>query len=219
MNATTSTTQQSTTQQQTAPEKSARRVELEKMSDDDLLKYTIDKNIDLGPAKSRDDAIALIEKHDAASDDPKPPSADLSATAKRPVRAGASTKSKKKAEGGELSATAKRPVRAGASTKSKKKAEGGELSDDQIEAIQKVWIEFSRGIPQSTLSSGVFELEKDKRRAAKDHDVPDGDYRVIGADWILSFDNGRFVEAQRGGPDTPADSYASVPAIEHRLGR
>lgn len=120
-------------------------------------------------------------------------------------------------EADKAAAAAKSPVRGGASGKSAKPADGAELTGEQIEAVQRVWADFSRNIPQPAMSSGTHQLTQDERKAAFDYGVPDGDYRVVGADWILTFERGRFVEASRGGPTTKADSYASVPATEHRV--
>lgn len=87
---------------------------------------------------------------------------------------------------------------------------------DVAEVVQKVWAQFARAIPQPAISSGSYALTKEQRKVAEDLGMPDGDYRIIGADWILRFEKGRFVEAVRGGPNTDPESYVSVPAVEHR---
>ncbi len=96
-------------------------------------------------------------------------------------------------------------------------AAGDPLDDEQISSIQKIWALFSRNVPFAAHSQGVWEIEKDKRKDAVDHGVPDGDYRVLGADWILTFRGGRFVQATKGTAATRSDSYSNVPVQDAKL--
>ncbi|WP_056292327.1 hypothetical protein [Afipia sp. Root123D2] len=164
------------------------RAYLAKLDDDGLRKFAEDHQIDIAAATSREVAETMIERAAVKK-------AEEEAAAKPP----------------------RRPVNAGGNAKTGRRAIGNELTDDQIGAIQKVWAWFSRNVPFAAQSSGVWEIDKDKRKDAEDHGVPDGDYRVLGVDWILSFRGGRFIQASKARPDTRADSYANVPVQDAKL--
>lgn len=166
----------------------ALRATLAAMSDAELRKFAEGHSVDAGGATSRDEVEAAIE----------------TATVRR-------------AEEAAKGKPPKQPVKSGGNAKRGQRAIGDPLTDEQVEAVQKVWIWWSRNIPLSAHSSGVWQIDADSRKDAKDHGVPNGDYRVIGADWIMSFRGGRFVEAVRAAADTRADSYATVPGPTAKL--
>lgn len=89
-------------------------------------------------------------------------------------------------------------------------AAGAELSGVQVGAVQKVWAQFARAIPFAAHSKGVHEVEPGKREDGEDHGVPDGNYRVVGADWLLTFEGGRFVGAANA-VDVKPEDYREVP--------
>lgn len=158
------------------------------MSDAELRKAAEDIGVDVSAASSREEVEAALEVVAVRR-------AEEAAKAKPP----------------------KQPVKSGGNAKRGQRAIGDPLTDEQIEAVQKVWTWWSRNIPLSAHSSGVWQIEAGARKEAKDHGVPNGDYRVIGADWIMSFRGGRFVEAVRAAADTRADSYATVPGPTAKL--
>lgn len=85
-----------------------------------------------------------------------------------------------------------------------------DLNSEQVGAVQKVWAQFARSIPFAAHSKGVHEVEPEKREDGEDHGVPDGNYRVVGADWLLTFEGGRFVGAANAVNVKPED-YREVP--------
>ena len=159
-----------------------------KMTDQELQKYADDHGVSLKAASSRDGAVDLLEK-DAV----------------------------RKAEAAAAQKPVKQPVKSGGNAKAGRRAMGDELNDEQIAAVQKVWAWWSRNMPFSAQSSGAWEIEKEKRKDGEDHGVPNGDYRVLGADWILTFHGGRFVSAARANIHTRSDSYANVPVQDAKL--
>jgi hypothetical protein len=82
------------------------------------------------------------------------------------------------------------------------------LTVTQQAAVRRAWGAFARAIPGPIHSSGHWAKPEDL--PADRVDVPNGIYRVSGADWILRFQGGVFVEAFRaappdfGGPDVVA---------------
>lgn len=87
---------------------------------------------------------------------------------------------------------------------------GPELDKVQSATVRLVWDNFSRNVPYAAQSMGHHDLTDEQRKAAPDHGVPDGRYRVIGADWILIFEGGRFVEAEKATPTSDAATYREV---------
>ncbi|UZE47917.1 hypothetical protein ONR75_24075 [Rhodopseudomonas sp. P2A-2r] len=164
------------------------REELAALDPEALKKRATDLRIDISSATSREDIETLIERDAVA-----------------------------KAEEAAAAKPARQPVKSGGNAATGRRALGDDLTDDQIAAIQKVWAWYSRNTPFEAQSSGVWEIDKSGRKDAKDHGVLDGDYRVLGADWILAFRGGRFVSATRARPDTRADSYANVPVQDVKL--
>jgi hypothetical protein len=164
------------------------REELAKLDDTDLRKFAEDRKVDISATSSRADAEALIER-DAV----------------------------RKAEEAAAAKPVKKPVKAGGNAKTGRRAIGDELTDEQVTAVQGVWAWWCRDVPYAAQSAGWWEMDKAQRKSATDHGVPDGDYRVLGADWILTFRGGRFIEATKARPDTRADSYSDVPAQDAKL--
>lgn len=171
--------------------KSARRVELEAMNDNELRVLFGGYKLDPKDAQTRDDAIAAIELHEEEA-----------------AKGGAGTV----AGVNSLQKSPQSPAKPKA--KSKRSAGSAELTGEQIATVQKLWTRFSRDLPRAALSAGHHEIDKDQRKQAEDHGVPDGDYRVSGADWILTFEDGRLAGAKRGGPSADPASYATVPSPE-----
>lgn len=160
----------------------ALRAELKGLDSHDLVERGKALGLDVIGASSRDDAEEMIEVEIV-----------------------------RRAEAAAREAAPKTPVKSGGNARTGKRAIGNDLDDAAIAAVQKVWAWWSRNISREAQSQGVWELPKDRRRDATDHKVPDGDYRVLGADWILSFRGGRFVQALRATQETRSDSYANVP--------
>ncbi|WP_445493205.1 hypothetical protein [Rhodopseudomonas sp. RCAM05734] len=164
------------------------REQLAKLDDAGLRKYAEEAHVDISGATTRDDVEALIEREAVRK-------AEAAAAAKSP----------------------RQPVKAGGRAKTGRRAMGEDLTDEHISAVQKVWAWWSRNVPQTAMSQGAWTLDRDARKEATDHGVPDGDYRVLGADWILTFAGGRFIEAIKASPETRADSYANVPGQDDKL--
>lgn len=87
---------------------------------------------------------------------------------------------------------------------------GPELDKVQAATVRNVWDNFSRNVPYGAQSSGYHDLPDDQRKDAPDHGIPNGRYRVLGADWIMIFEDGRFVEAEKATPTTNPDVYREV---------
>lgn len=78
-------------------------------------------------------------------------------------------------------------------------------------AIRAAWTEFARAVPYAAQSSGVHVPSDEAVAAAPDLGVPDGRYRVMGADWILTFADGKFVGAERAGAAAQPGAYVEIP--------
>jgi hypothetical protein len=168
----------------------ALRQRLKAMSDDEIKSYAVTQGVDISQAKSRADIEAAIEldqeaKMKAAAADAAKADEDRKKASRKKFRRGK----------GELGA-------------------GPELNAEQIATVQKVWAGFAINIPYKAMSQGRFELDEDELQTAVDHEIPDGVYRVSGADWLLTFDQGRFVEAAKASPQTDPASSRSVPSSE-----
>lgn len=71
-------------------------------------------------------------------------------------------------------------------------------------AIRSVHAGFIRALPSSARMQGTHQVAPDSI-AAGDHPVPDGRYRVLGSDWVMSFKDGKWASADmahaRSAPD------------------
>lgn len=84
---------------------------------------------------------------------------------------------------------------------------------ERNEGIRRAWAAFAHNIPAAALSAGHFKPEgaATSSTAFSDTKVPNGTYRVEGADWLLTFKGGAFVEAHHA-PKHVDIKAISVPA-------
>lgn len=87
---------------------------------------------------------------------------------------------------------------------------GAKLDRVQTETVRRVWTRFSANVPYKAQSSGRFEATEEDLTDERNHGVPDGRYRVLGADWILIFDGGWLVEAEKATTATDGASYQEI---------
>lgn len=85
-------------------------------------------------------------------------------------------------------------------------------NDDKgvIERRNKALVDFDRafrahlpqheGSAQNAMSSGSYVQVAGDAFDGKDYPIADGRYRVQGSDWVIAFEGGGFVEAQRAEP-------------------
>jgi hypothetical protein len=84
-------------------------------------------------------------------------------------------------------------------------------ADETDKAVREVYNAFTAAIPARAQSSGAHEVPKDEWAAAARRDVPDGRYRVLGADWIMQFKGGRLIAAVRANEQTSPAGIVTVP--------
>lgn len=73
------------------------------------------------------------------------------------------------------------------------------LQPAQAAAVRDFLADFCRDLPQEA-RGGLYRAVKGDRFAATRVLVPDGRYRVMGSDWVLGFERGKFLDAVRAVP-------------------
>lgn len=86
-----------------------------------------------------------------------------------------------------------------------------DVSPDVAKAVQAISANFSRVLPRGVTGGQPHEPEEP---IASAKGVPDGDYRVIGHDWIFTIKGGECVAASKAPPTADPADYIEVPAPE-----
>lgn len=89
------------------------------------------------------------------------------------------------------------------------KRTGGEAQVDYTPLVQ-LMRNFMGALPTT---SAQYEAKEDDRFASMEADVPDGEYRLEGADWIFKIEGKKLVQANRAAPpDYGGPDVIMVPA-------
>lgn len=78
-------------------------------------------------------------------------------------------------------------------------------------AVRQVYSTFVNR-PAHSAALGPYQASKAELRDGLEHPVPDGRYRLIGYDWVLTFRGGKFAAADPAGPTTNPAGIIMVPA-------
>jgi hypothetical protein len=111
-------------------------------------------------------------------------------------------------------AAAKPAVAGRASAERPQPAEG-----DVAKTMRAIHVAFARDVPVDMVRSGRFDLEGQRKAAEtalqkfgpSPEDVPDGRYRVDGADYIYTVKGGELVMVEKARPETDPSDITAVP--------
>lgn len=158
------------------------RASLEHYEEPALQKIAAEMKLDLGECDTREDRIFLIADTEWSRCD-----AEIKADAERKLR----EEEKARRE-------------AFYQTKDGKKQRAIDEAAARDNAIRRVHGGFIRSLPSSARMQGTHQVDP-ASSAAGDHPVPDGRYRVLGSDWVMSFKDGKWASADlahaRSAPD------------------
>jgi hypothetical protein len=82
--------------------------------------------------------------------------------------------------------------------------------DDHHRVLRAAFAQFARAIPAAAFSAGAHEPQE----AVEVKGVPNGDYRIAGADWIMTVTNGAVTVFQRAHPGVDPKDVTEIPPPE-----
>lgn len=91
-------------------------------------------------------------------------------------------------------------------------AEKSEPTKEELASVRQVAGLFARDVPPAARQSGVWHIKDGGPHAEHSVNAPNGIYRVVGSDWLVTINKKRLVQAARAKPPHfGGDNVIAVP--------